>query len=253
MAMAACFVATIAQLAGEHWAIAMGIVLFALGFSHGAGEEDSGAIRSYRFQAIIAYLLVGSGVAALYLAFPLSGLVVFFLLSAWHFARCEPALGKWSGLAIAGLAIGGSALFRPAETEQVLSLVVSGSVPAFFMTLLTWAGGLGSVAAVAALLTRSRGAMLVIVALIATAMLQPVLAVGLVFLVCHAIPVLQRQLEDYGADAVWAATAWPTVTATLGAAALVLLVLTAGIDLRLAVALALGLATPHMLTERLDR
>ncbi|WP_279349365.1 Brp/Blh family beta-carotene 15,15'-dioxygenase [Erythrobacter litoralis] len=242
-----------AQIAGPSWSTAAGLLFFVLGLAHGAGDENDGRIARITVTHAAAYLVAGTAVAGLFLVEPLSGLVLFLALSAWHFARSDCALAPITRYAIAGLAVGGSALFRQSETLSIFEFVTNDAVPSAFIRLLAVIGGGGAVCAAMALLKSRRGFGHAIVALTATVLLHPVLAVGLVFLVAHAVPVQQRQIAAYGRSAVIRAVAIPSAIATVGAAAIMGLVTSGLLALPYAVALAFGMATPHMLTERLER
>ncbi len=231
----------------------LGLVLFALGLAHGAGDEQDGKLSSYTLLHAGAYVVVGLAIAGLFLMAPLYGLALFFALSAWHFARSECRFHQASRLAIAGLAVGGSALLRPDETADVLAFVTGADVPRNFMRFLAMGGVFGLVCAAYAFVTNRRGFGHTIVAALATLLLHPVLAVGLVFLTAHAVPVQERQVLTYGASTVARAVALPTLIALVGATAIAMAVGIGWIAPQVAAALAFGMATPHMLTERLER
>ena len=252
-AWAALALATAAQLYSGMAPLVVGLALFAAGLAHGAGEEEDGTIRAFGAIHVAAYLLVGAAVAALFLAAPLAGLALFLALSAWHFAHSDGSFGPHARTAIAALAVGGSALLRPRGTRRVFELATGGEVPPEFVTLLGVAGAVGLALAALALWKNQRGCGEAAIAAGAVLLFDPVLAVGTIFLVGHAIPVQRRQIARYGARAVWRAVALPTLVATGGALALALAVTFGWLPLGIAVALAFGLATPHMLTERLER
>ncbi|NVD44964.1 Brp/Blh family beta-carotene 15,15'-dioxygenase [Qipengyuania atrilutea] len=253
LAWAALILAAIAQISGGIAPLVLGLVLFAAGLSHGAGDEQRGLMKRFGLIQAAAYLVVGAAVAGLFLAEPLAGLALFLALSAWHFARSDCAMGPLARGAIAALATGGSALFRPRETTEVFEAVIAHSVPGIFMDLVALAGIAGCVLVVISLVRNERGCGEALIALAATALLSPVLAVGLIFLVGHAIPIQRRQIAAYGQRTVWKAVALPTLIAFAGGAGLAVLTATCRLELELAAALAFGLATPHMLTERLER
>ena len=221
--------------------------------AHGAGEEEDGGIARLGWAQAAAYIVVGIAVAGLFLALPLAGLVLFLALSAWHFARSDCRMGQAARLAIAALAIGGSALFQPQTTAQVFTAAMGEPAPVLLVRLLALAGVAGAGAALYALFRNQRGCGEAMLALGATALLHPVLAVGLVFLLGHALPIQRRQLRRYGSAAVTRAVLWPTLLAIAGAALLAAGVLSGWLALPVAAALAFGLATPHMLTDRLER
>ena len=245
--------AGVAQLIGGAWPVWLGLTLFALGLAHGAGDEQDDKLLPFSLLHVVAYVTVGLAIAGLFLAAPLYGLTVFFALSAWHFARSDGQFHIASRLAIAGLAVGGSALLRPDETAQVLTFVTGDDMPSLFMRFLALVGLAGLAAATYAFVTARRGFGHAIVASLATALLHPVLAVGLIFLTAHAIPVQERQVRAYGTIAVARAVALPTAIALIGAAMLAMAVVGGLLTAQIAAALAFGMATPHMLTERLER
>jgi len=253
LSWAAVTLAVIAQIAGETWAMAAGLVFFVMGLAHGAGDENEGGIARIKLVHAAAYLVTGAAVAGLFLFAPLAGLALFLALSAWHFARSDCAFAPVTRYAIAGLAVGGSALFRPGETGDVFAVIVGVEVPTLVVRILALLGLAGTAAAGWALLKGLRGFGHAVIALAATVFFNPVLAVGLIFLTAHAIPVQQRQIANYGRRTVWRAVALPTLIATLGALLIAALVWAGILELPIAIALAFGMTTPHMLTERLER
>ena len=253
VAWGALVLAILAQVAGEAWAIGAGLALFAAGLAHGAGDENDGVLRAYSPALVAAYVVVGAAIAALFVASPLAGLALFLVLSAWHFARSDIAMDPLSRYAIAALASGGSALFWHHTTEDVFGVIVGAPPPGLFTDLLLLVGVAGTGAAAWALIKGRAGSGHAVIAVLACAAFHPVLAVGLIFLTAHAIPIQQRQIARYGLGAVLRAVAWPTVIATVGAVAIAVAVLQGWLVLPLALAFAFGMATPHMLTERLER
>jgi len=245
--------AVIAQFAGVSFAICLGLVFFVLGLSHGAGDEQDDTLASFTLVHAAAYVVIGAAVAGLFLVEPLGGLALFFALSAWHFSRSDCRFDQTTRIAIAGLAIGGSALFRANETAAVLSFVTGEDLPTNFLRFLALAGIVGAGFALYAFINGRRGFGHAVVAGLSTAFLQPVLAVGLIFLIAHALPVQERQIATYGRKRVLRAVALPTAIATFGAAAVAIAVAVGALPTQVAVALAFGMATPHMLTERLER
>ena len=252
-ACAAVLVAGVAQLSGEAATNVLGLCFFLLGLAHGAGVEDETGLRRIGALQALAYLASGAAVAGLFLFNPLAGLVLFLALSAWHFAVSECGMAKLSRRAVALLAVGGSAFFRPNDTAAIFALVTGGPVPSAVMTILSATGTAGAVLAVCATARGSTGYGHALMAFAATLVFAPVLAVGLVFLLAHALPVQLRQIAAYGSTAVWRAVALPTSVAVVGAAGLAAMVAYGWIGLPLAAAIAFGMATPHMLTDRIDR
>ena len=243
--------AGLAQIAGEGPAIALGLLFFLAGTAHGAGDEQDGTIRPYRLAPAVAYVVAGLAVAALFVALPLAGLTLFLLLSAWHFAHSSG--GTWPRrLGFALTAIGASALWQNAATGRVFAAVLGTPIPPLWMLALAIIGAIGLGLSAWALKDDWRDGALW-VTLVATAILHPVLAVGLAFAVGHALPIQRAQLRRYGWRRVLFAEGVTTGLAILGALAIAASVLTGHLALPLAAALAFGMATPHMLAERLER
>ena len=230
----------------------MGLALFLAGLPHGAGDEQDGQLRRISLAHALGYLMVGGAVTGLFLILPIAGLSLFIGLSGWHFARSECGLSPNNRYAIAGLAIGGSALFQPEATRNVFADVIAAQMPSVYVGVLAISGLLGIGFALWAVAKRERGFGHSLLALGAVALMHPVLAVGLIFLTAHAIPVQQRQAASYGKDSVLSAVAIPTVLAVSGAAIMIWGVMADAITVPVAIALSMGMATPHMLTERLE-
>lgn len=244
-------VAATAQLAGEGAAIALGLALFLAGTAHGAADEQGGTMGRWSPAGAAGYILAGLAVAALFVAAPLAGLTLFLLLSAWHFARSAPGTPSRQ-LAFALSAVGGSALWQPVTTASIFAAALGVPVPDVWMNGLAVIGGAGLLLAAWALGARWRDPLLWAV-LGSTAFLHPILAVGLIFLAGHALPIQVAQVRKHGWPEVLAAQGPTTALAVLGAAAIAGLVLTGHLALPFAAALAFGMATPHMLSERLER
>ena len=243
--------AVAAQSIGQTAAIGMGLVFFLLGTAHGAGDEQDGAIRRFGVWAALAYIVAGLAIAAFFALMPLAGLTLFLSLSVWHFARSDPT-SLHRGLAFAALATGGSMLFRFAETAAIFAALVGELAP--LPWLYVWAIiGAAGVGLAAVHLWRHPRDLAIWMTLGAVALLHPVLAVGMAFLLGHALPLQREQVERHGLRAVIAAQGPTTLLAMLGAAALAALWLNGWLPLTLLAALAFGLATPHMLSERLER
>ena len=243
--------AFVSQWVGEGAAIALGLVFFLLGVSHGAGDEQGGRIRPYRLAGAAAYVVAGLAVAALFVAVPLAGLTLFLLLSAWHFAHSSGGtLARRLGFALT--AIGGSALWQRGETARVFEAILGMAVPEGWMIALAALGSAGLLLAAWSLGKRWRDPVL-FSTLVATVLLHPVLAVGFAFAAGHALPIQRAQIRRHGWRDVLAAEGATTGLAVTGALAIAAFVLTGHLALPLAAALAFGMATPHMLSERLER
>ena len=244
-------VCTAVSLLGTGAAIAMGLALFLAGFAHGAGDEQAGTLRPFALAPAAAYVVAGLAVAALFLALPLAGLTLFLLLSLWHFARSGrgDAIGR---AAFACLAVGGSALLRMDETSSVFAALLGSAPPHGWMLALAATGAAGLTLSVATFV-RGRFDAALAATLVAVALLHPVLAVGFAFAVGHAFPLQGSQIRRYGWRDVIAAQGPTASIALLGALAMAALVLSGHLPLPWAAALAFGMATPHMLSERLER
>ena len=241
-----------AQLAGEAVAIGCGLAMFVAGLAHGAGDENGGAMRAYTPLLVLAYIVTGLAIAALFLAAPIAGLALFLGLSAWHFARSDSGFGRLANLSVALLAVGGSALLRSDATVDVFATILGQTPPRLLIITLRIAGGAGVILGAWLALQRKRGGLAAGFAIMACALFHPILAVGSIFLGMHALPIQRRQIARYGLSRVLSAVAAPTVVATLGAVALAIAVWQDWLAMELAIAFAFGMATPHMLTERLE-
>ena len=251
MPFALMVIGGLAQLAGTSAAIALGIAFFLAGFAHGAAEQQSGTLRAFRPLDAAAYVVAGLAVAGLFLVLPLAGLTLFLLLSAWHFqhsAKGGPVV-RW---AFALTAVGGSALWHPLDTGAVFAALLGQGVPEACMLALAAAGAAGFMMAMGAVIGRpQRYSLLACVA--ATALFHPVLATGLAFFLGHAWPMQREQAARFGWPKVLRAAAPTAIPAVLGALAIIALAVSGHIALPLAAALAFGMATPHILTARLER
>lgn len=245
----ACTAAIVAQLSGSIWPTVTGLVFFAAGISHGAGDEDDAGLHGYTLPLAAAYLIAGTAIASIYLVSPVFGLVLFLLLSGWHFARTDCALDQLARKAVAGLAIGGSALFRPSSTAEVFTLITGVQFPGILLSGLALAGIMGLGCAIVAALQNRAGYEHAVLAVLATISLEPALAVGLIFLVSHALPVQFRQLDAYGPESVLKAVGLASLFALGGALLLGVATWNGIIPIHVSVALAFGFATPHMLSE----
>lgn len=243
--------AVIAQVAGDNAAIFMGLIFFIVGLAHGAGDEQCGELRPYSVIPALAYVVTGMAVAALMIASPLGGLTAFIMLSAWHFAHSihYTAAGKY-GFALT--AVGGSALWQSEATSAVFAGILGIPIPQLWTVALALAGLAGLVLAVYSLLHQNWDPSLII-AILATAALHPVLAVGLIFASGHAFPIQSQQIRRYGWLKVIKAEGPTTLLALMGTLGIAVLVHQNYVGLPLAAAFAVGMATPHMLAERLER
>ena len=143
-------------------------------------------------------------------------------------------------------------MWQREATGSVFAAVLGTPIPPSWMLALAIIGAVGLALSAWALKDHWRDGALW-ATLIATAILHPVLAVGLAFAVGHAIPIQQAQLRRYGWRRVLSAEGLTTGLAVLGALVIAAFVATGHLALPLAAALAFGMATPHMLAERLER
>ena len=244
-----------AQLLGRDTAIAFAITLFAAGIAHGAGDEQGSNISRYSLAQGFAYLLAGLAIAAVFVAWPLAGLTVFLLISAWHFARSGPGAAAYRA-GFAFTAIGGSALWNLTETAEAFRLVLGAEPPRAWMLTLAMLGAAGLVLASIALAHDRRWSLqngVLLASLAAMALFHPILAVGLAFILGHALPVQREQLRRYGIKQALIAQAPATGLAVIAILAIIVLVIMGWLSVPIAAALAFGMAPPHMLAERLDR
>ena len=120
------------------------------------------------------------------------------------------------------------------------------------MKIVATAGIVGVIAGMSAILLARRGWALVALSLFAVAIFDPVLAVGCLFFIAHALPLQKRQIRRYGIKNVLRSAGWFTLVAAIGGIVGCWAVVQGLLELPLAVAIALGMATPHMLTEQLE-
>ena len=225
-------------------------VLAIAGLAHGAVEESADGLSPVGVGQGIIYLVAAAAIFCFWVASPLAALALFLGLSAWHFTVSSEQ-SRLPALSVALIAIGGSALFRSGETWAIFELMVGGAVPQTFMVGLSILGAAGCLLAAASVL-RDRNLFLELAsAVIAVAVLQPVLAVAFVFFALHALPVTLRLCRSHGADRFRRAALLPTALAASGMAILAFIAMAASLDVRFVAAILIALATPHMLIDRL--
>lgn len=250
LAMAAVCAAVVAQVVGGAFSTAVALMLFAAGMLHGAGDEDEERIRPFSLAHAAGYIAFASAVASLYLVSPVSGLISFLAISGWHFATSRCGFDRSSHLAIGGCTIGGGALFHGAQTAKVFGSITGEPIPGLLMAVLALAGLVGVACAGYALLRMARGAAHAVTGGLAVLLADPVLAVALIFFVAHALPTHRQQISEHGLEDVRRATLPTGLLALTGSLILVALAAAGLVTLPFAAAIAFGLATPHMLTER---
>lgn len=234
------------QMTGAVWAVAGGLALFVAGLPHGAFDHTGRALLN-RKQYVIRYLLAGLLAGLAFLWQPVAALAAFLLASAWHFTFDHSAGTALRRSAIALIAIGGSALFRPAETQAVFAALCGAVIPAPVMIVLAVCGVAGYAMAARVLLRRLRDPALWLVAA-SPVLFHPVLATGLIFWVGHAGPLTSRlaRLRNW-TPGTWLALGGAAAAAT---AAIMLAVPVAPALLPLFAAGAVALITPHLLPLR---
>ena len=228
-----------------------GLAFFLAGLAHGACDEDNRSLEAYRPVRVAAYLLVAAALAAFFIMSPLLGLSAFLALSTWHFCVEDEESPAMARLATALVATGGSALFWPDTTAAVFASIAGAAIPQAWMIVLQVAGAGGVAAGAIAAIGWRGAAWKAILAIAAVIFFHPVLAVGLIFFVTHALPAQARQIADFGLPAVLKAVTLPVAVAATGAVAIVVLVAAGYVALPIAAGFAIGIATPHMLTTRL--
>lgn len=241
---ASLFIAACAlQIASPSASLAGGLALFLAGLPHGAFAGDGRLLIVGRDYAI-RYATWGVAAALAFMVSPVAILMLFLALSAWHFLHERGAGPRLRRMAIAGLAIGGSALARPDETQAVFAALCGAPIPSVLMLILAIIGVTGYAAALLALIRRPRDVALWVMAAGAVAF-HPVLATGLVFMLGHAGPVTARLMRQRG----WR----PPVTAALGVASALIaggaMAAQRALELPLPIlaAAALAIILPHLL------
>lgn len=234
------------QLAGPAAAIGGGLALFLAGLPHGAFASNGRLLIGRRSYAL-RYAGLGAASALAFLVMPVFTLAAFLALSAWHFLR-EAEAGTWLRRAgIAGLAIGGSALVQPGETQAVFAQLCGTAIPSGLMLALACVGAIGYAAALIAL-ARKRSDLALAAMAAGPVLLHPVLATGLVFLLGHAGPVTARLIlqRSWPRSVI---TATVTLSAMLAGAAVLALPRSSALLPYLAAA-ALAVILPHLLPHR---
>ncbi|WP_379922529.1 Brp/Blh family beta-carotene 15,15'-dioxygenase [Erythrobacter sp. R86502] len=245
----AAALAAAAQLTSHSAAVALGAAFFLAGLAHGAGQEDQRSLKRYGLAEAAAYVALAAAFAGLFLAAPLAGLAAFLALSAWHFAQNAPARGRdgWADIALALVTVGAGALLWPQTTGAIFAELIGAPLPDWFMIALAVVGAAGIALTAVAAATRMRGFAAAGAAVLAAAVLHPVLAVGFTFFAFHALPETMRQIDRFGPGATIAAIAPTMALALVGASLMAALVVAGLIALPIAAAAALGLTVPHML------
>ncbi|MEE4201480.1 Brp/Blh family beta-carotene 15,15'-dioxygenase [Erythrobacter sp.] len=244
-------IASLAEGMGGAASMIVAAAFFLAGLAHGTLVERGGALFATSNPEATGYLVVAAAIAAFWLAAPLLGLALFLSLSAWHFAG-EEAESPLATRAIALIAVGGSALFQPEATRAVFADLTGAAIPPLFLWGVAAAGAVGVVMVLLTAVRREPPAILGVLALTAVAWLSPVLAVAFVFLALHALPVTSRLFDLYGVQSTFEASAPATLLALTGMGALALALGSGVLDSASAAALLIGLATPHMLVDRLE-
>nr|BAT31065.1 hypothetical protein [Fulvimarina pelagi] len=243
--------AVLAQLAGPTAAAMVAALYFACGLPHGASNEQRASLSAFAPLEIVAYVVTGMAAAAFIFAEPVAGLILFLALSAWHFASDRRDHTLVTGVGIALLLVGGSALFRRSATADVFASLIGTTVPNPVMSIIAAAGALGCLLALHTVWKEPRARNLALTAIGAPLLLDPVLAVGLLFLLFHAGPAQIEQVRNFGLRAVRHAAGWPSIAALAIAIAGCLLVAYGGLPMPILAAIFGGMTVPHMLTLRL--
>ncbi len=243
----------VATMLGDGAAIAIGLALFAAGLPHGfiRGAQANPRLTSALYW--FAYVSAAAVVLAGFLIAPIALLMTFLAFSLVHFSISDALRSKAANLAIAALAVGGSALFQPTATAAMLGLAAGEYVPAMMLNALAIFGGVGVLVAcvLACLEPRQHWTMLLAIAIVA--LLQPVLAVGAIFYLYHAAPIQRRSALDRTSDVHF--------TILLIAIALCFGVWLAGfyfgpssdLQIKVVAAGAIAIVFPHLIEDLLDR
>jgi beta-carotene 15,15'-dioxygenase len=178
------------------WACAVGLIVV-LGVPHGALDVEIGRtllrdrVGPAWFPLFAApYLALVAAVLLAWQVMPLATLAGFLALSVWHFGTEETGGGGLPALVRGGLPIALPVLFHGAGTAQVLDAVTgtsSGTVPVWLVwASLAWIP-LAALWAVGAARRGDGGALaLVLVLALGFAVLPPLTAFALYFVVVHA-------------------------------------------------------------------
>ncbi|WP_265564152.1 Brp/Blh family beta-carotene 15,15'-dioxygenase [Sphingomicrobium arenosum] len=220
--------------------------LLAVGVFHGAIDAEAERLVRPGLGYSLVYLALIGCAAAYFIAAPVNGLMLFFALSAWHFAHEN----RQRGVSLAAawgeglMLIGGVFLLRPVSTHAILEWMgVDGAAPlAMPLALIGLAGP--------AMLVLGGHRLRALLLLAAYALLDPLLAIALHFTMLHALVRIEELVARLGRHRAAAAILPFGLAALAGAALLVAAVLSGAVPPLVFTALALAALIPHMLLDR---
>jgi Brp/Blh family beta-carotene 15,15'-monooxygenase len=207
------------------------IAISAVGVPHGGLDHWVGRRlltprfgRRWAVAFLPAYLMCGSLVAIAWFTLPMPTIVVFFLISAWHFGR-EDGLGHFEAPAVGGLIIWIPALARPVEMETIVNSLIVESAASKASTIVNTtqivAVALIPIAAWSIVFGKSRQHRLVGFATTVLALATPILcSFTLFFCGWHSFRGLVRMREEENLD--WGPFFRAVLPLSFGAIALVM-------------------------------
>jgi len=243
----------LAVLLGETASILVGLALFAAGLPHGfiRGTSRNPRLSSPFYWA--GYVVAGALTFAAFLVTPLVALAAFLALSLWHFAMSDALGSRSANAAIAGLAVGGSALFRPDATGAMLGYVAGRPLPEAILDVLAVPGAAGAIMALALIARKPGEHWPLSLAIAVVAGVHPVLAVGAIFYLYHAARI-QARLE--AARSTWI---FPLILvgalsfALAGSQTLAAISSPGPAMIAIASAAAIAIIVPHLIEDLIDR
>lgn len=245
---AALLLCIAASMASPTLAAFLALMLVLAGTPHGGGDVSNGSLRPPDASFAARYLLQAVAVGALFLAAPVAGLLVFLLLSAWHFA-CEMQGDVFVRTGHGLLPIGGGALFQGGATAGIFAAITDAAVPPTMMVGLAAAGAIGCAAWVVAIARRSIPAFDAVVVVAAFASLPPVLAVAFYFGFVHGPAATGRMIDAHGLATTRRALTATGIAGILSVTGLTIAWWAGLLPVGLVAAILVGFAVPHMLAD----
>lgn len=233
------------------------IILFMGGVPHGAIERTQAAVKfimpTPAYTAL--YLVFGILVFSSWLISPVGTLVLFLIISAWHFAMSEPdhrAIGLW--------VIIGSCLIYPAQTLQIFSMLTGSEAPSADMVTgakllaVLCAGVMVAEYALRRLSGSPVSALRLGFVVVLFVTLPPICAVAVYFFALHGLGEFARTLAavSRGKSGITAGDVLKlygpaTVPAMIGAVVIICLTYMGYVPMFMSAGLAVAFIIPHML------
>jgi Brp/Blh family beta-carotene 15,15'-monooxygenase len=246
--------AVIASLAGAAtqmtFALALGL---GLGLLHGV--SDMHLVATARRPAFLfSYLATALGCLLCWQLASATALLLFLLLSAWHFFHEDELFHeRLTSLALGLFIIGGPAVVHGTEVARLLALTIGSGEPHGLAERLTWLLATSGVIALPVLLLASwrQRSLWLAATLFAVVLLPPLVGFAVGFYSLHAAPQTQVRQRLLGAPhlSAYLRLTWPIC---LGAALFIVVgglvfLLQEGTGIRALFAVLTAFAVPHMI------